>query len=98
MQQTSMYLQAHEDGIILRVKVTPNSSRNALISEHGDRLAVKLTAPPVEGKANKGLVKFVGKKLRIPPSSITIIRGHSSREKDLLIPGIDVASAMERLK
>jgi uncharacterized protein len=93
-----MYLKAQEDGIILRVKVTPNSSRNALISEHTDRLAVKLTAPAIEGKANKGLLKLIGKKLRVSPSSITIIRGHSSREKDLLIPGIDVASAMEKLR
>jgi uncharacterized protein (TIGR00251 family) len=58
-----MYLKAHQDGIILRVKVTPNSSRNALVPGQGDRLSVKLTSPPVEGKANKQLLKFIGKKL-----------------------------------
>ncbi len=93
-----MYLKAHEDGIILKVKVTPNSSRNALILDHGDRLAVKLTSPPVEGKANKQLLKFIGKKLGVPPSSITVLRGHASREKVLFIPGIDEACALERLK
>ncbi len=93
-----MYLKSHEDGITLSVRVTPNSSKNAVISEHGDRLAVKLTAPAVEGKANKSLLKLIGKKLGVPPSSINIIRGHSSREKVLFIPGIDEESAIERLK
>jgi uncharacterized protein len=93
-----MYLKPHEDGIILAVKVTPNSSRNALGSEHGDRLAVKLTAPAIEGKANKSLLKFIGKKLGVPPSSIIIMRGHSSREKILFVPGIDEIRATERLK
>lgn len=93
-----MYLKAHQDGIILRVKVTPNSSRNALAPEQGDRLSVKLTSPPVEGKANKQLLKLIGKKLGVPPSSITVLRGHSSREKDLFVPGIDEDCALEKLQ
>ena len=93
-----MYLKAHQDGIILKVKVTPNSSRNALAPEKGDRLSVKLTSPPVEGKANKQLLKFIGKKLGVPPSSIIVLQGHSSREKDLFVPGIDEACAQEKLK
>ena len=93
-----MYLKAHQDGIILKVKVTPNSSRNALAPEQGDRLSVKLTSPPVEGKANKQLLKFIGKKLGVPPSSIIVLRGHSSREKVLFVPGIDQDCALEKLK
>lgn len=93
-----MYLKAHEDGITLSVRVTPNSSRNALIFDQGDRLVVKLTAPAAEGKANKSLLKFIGKKLGVPPSSITIIRGHSSRDKVLFVPAIDETCAIERLK
>jgi uncharacterized protein (TIGR00251 family) len=93
-----MYIKAHDDGIILTVKVTPNSSRNALAIDQADRLTVKLTAPAVEGKANKGLLKFIGKKLRVPPSTVKIIRGQSSREKILFVPAIDLASALERLK
>ncbi len=93
-----MYLRAHEDGITVTVKVTPNSSRNALASEHGDRLSVKLTSPAVEGKANKQLLKFIGKILGVPPSSISILRGHSSREKVLFVPGIDEVSARGKLK
>jgi len=93
-----MYLNPHQDGIIIRVKVTPNSSKDALMGEHGDRLAVKLTSPAVDGKANKSLIKIIGKKLRVPPSSIIIIRGHTSREKVLFVRGIDEVTAMERMK
>jgi uncharacterized protein (TIGR00251 family) len=93
-----MYLKAYQDGIILKVKVTPNASRNALVPGQGDRLPVKLTSPPVEGKANKQLLKFIGKKLGVPPSSIIVIRGHSSREKVLFVPGIDEACALEKLQ
>ena len=93
-----MYLEPHEDGVIIRVKVTPNSSKNQITGERDDRLTVKLTSPPVEGKANKQLLKFIGKKLGAPSSSITILRGQSSREKVLLVPGIDERTAMERLK
>lgn len=93
-----MFLKAHEDGITVTVKVTPNSSRNALSLDLGDRLAVKLMSPAVEGKANKQLLKFMGKKLGVPPSSISILRGHSSREKVLFVQGIDESSAREKLK
>ena len=93
-----MYLRAHDNGIVIKVKVTPNSSRNILAQDYGDHLLVKLTSPPVEGKANKQLLKFIGKKLGVPPSSIKILRGHSSREKVLFISGIDEMAAAEKLK
>lgn len=93
-----MYLREHEDGVVLEVKVIPGSSRNAVVRTSEGGLAVKLTAPPVEGKANKALVKLLGKILRVPPSSITILRGHASREKIVLISAVDRAEVEERLE
>ncbi len=93
-----MQIKETENGIILRVRVTPNSSRNALIQGSNDLLLVKLTSPPVEGKANKGLLKFLAKKLGVAPSAITILKGHASREKTLLIFGVNPATAKERLE
>lgn len=92
-----MFIKQREDGVTLRVKVTPNAGSNSLGIEKGDTLSVKLTSPPAEGKANKSLLKFLGKKLGIPPSSISILYGHSSREKVLLINGADEATVRERL-
>ena len=93
-----MYLKEQSEGVVLEVKVIPGSSRNALVRTSEGGLTVRLTAPPVEGKANKALVKFLGKTLRIPPSSITILRGHASREKIVLISGTDRAEMEKRLE
>jgi uncharacterized protein (TIGR00251 family) len=92
-----MYIKDHKEGVTLRVRVIPRSSMNVLTGETGDCLVVKLTSPPVGGRANRDLVKFIGKKLRIAPSSITILHGLSSREKTLLIPGMDRDTVQKRL-
>jgi uncharacterized protein len=92
-----MFIKQREDGVTIKVKVTPNAGRNSLAADQGDYLNVKLTSPPAEGKANKSLLKFLGKKLGVAPSSISILYGHSSREKVLLVSGADEAAVRERL-
>jgi uncharacterized protein len=84
-----MFIQAHEKGIVLRVKVSPNAKKTEIGDVVSDRLTVRLSSPPVEGKANKELVKFLAKKLRVAPSNIEILQGKTSREKVLLIHGTD---------
>lgn len=79
------------------MKVTPNAAKNAIVAEKGESLEIRITAPPAEGKANKALLKFLGKKLGLPPSSISILHGHSSREKVLLVSGINGATVREKL-
>jgi len=64
----------------LRIKVVPNAKQNKLVEEPG-RLKVYLTAPAVEGKANKALIEFLAEHLRTRKSNISIIRGLKSREK-----------------
>ena len=93
-----MYIEQREGGVILRVKVIPGSSRNALTKGADEKLVVKLTSPPVEGKANKQLMKFLGKKLGISPSSISVMRGAASREKLLFIAGVDEAAVRKGLE
>jgi uncharacterized protein (TIGR00251 family) len=93
-----MYIEERENGAILRVKVTPGSSRNALAQLTEDRLTVKLTSPPVDGKANKQLIKFLSKKLGVSASSISIMRGVSSREKILFVAGVGGAELREKLE
>ncbi len=93
-----MYIEDREDGVILKVKIIPGSSRNALTHPIGDKLVIKLTSPPVEGKANKLLMKFLGKKLGVAPSSISIVRGVASREKILFIAGPDGATVRKKLE
>ncbi len=71
--------------IILKVYLQPKSSKNEIVSPYRDGIKVKVTAPPVEGKANEALIRFLAKKIGISPSCIEILKGHYCREKIIRI-------------
>ena len=73
-----------EEGIIVSLKIVPNSSKNDIVLEEGF-VKVKITAQPIEGKANKALVEYLSKLFKIPKTSIEIIKGETSKEKTLLL-------------
>jgi len=88
----------NERGTFLRVIVKPNSKEKVLIAEMNEEsILVNLTGPAREGKANTELVKRLSKKLGISTSAITIVSGHKSREKVLLIEGLTVVEVEEGL-
>ena len=70
--------------LLLKVKIVPNSSKNDIIVEDGV-IKVRVTAQPIENKANKALIKVLSEKIKIPKSNIDIIKGLTSKEKTLLI-------------
>jgi uncharacterized protein (TIGR00251 family) len=70
---------------ILKVYLQPKSSKNEIVGPYRDGVKVKITAPPVDGKANKALIQFLSKELGVPPSQVEILKGHHSREKTLSI-------------
>ncbi len=73
-----------EEGLIVSLRISPNASKNEIIKTD-DGVKIKITAPPVDGKANKCLVEFLSKLFKIPKSSIEILRGETSKEKTLLL-------------
>jgi len=73
------------EAVILKVYLQPKSSKNEIVGPFRDGIKVKITAPPVEGKANEGLIRFLAKEWGIPSSEIEILRGHHSHEKTLKI-------------
>ena len=73
--------------ITLKIYLQPKSSKNEIIGPYRDGIKVKVTAPPVEGKANEALIKFLAKEFKISASSIEILKGHNSREKIIRIGG-----------
>jgi len=70
----------------ITVKVTPRSKENKFVGFKDGVLRVRITAVPVDGKANKALVVFLADTWGIPQSSIRIVRGEASREKVLEVP------------
>jgi len=75
------------EDVILKVYLQPKSSKNEVVGPYRDGIKVKVTAPPVEGKANEALIRFLAKGFGISPSCIEIIKGLHSREKTLRISG-----------
>lgn len=72
---------------LIKVYLQPKSSKNEVAGPYRDGIKVKVTTPPVEGKANEALIRFLAKEYGIPPSCIEIIKGLHSREKTLKISG-----------
>ncbi len=72
-----------DSGIIVKIKIVPNSSKNDIIFEE-EFIKVKVTALPIENKANKALIEYLSKIFKIPKTSIEILKGETSKEKTLL--------------
>lgn len=80
----------------LPVRVTPRSSRPG-VEWDGERLKVRVSAPPADGQANEAVVKLVADRLRVPPSSVEIVRGGHGRDKLLVVRGLELEEAVRRL-
>ena len=81
----------------LRIRVTPRAKRDEVVGERGDLVAIKLTAAPVKGAANKALLAFLSRRLNLPQHCLAIAGGETSREKRLEIRGLDADEARRRL-
>jgi len=92
------YLTTNDAGICLAVKLLPRAGRNEIGPALGSELKIKVTAPPVDGAANRALVHFLAETLGCPRSAVQIIHGQSSRHKTVAIAGMGAAEALARLK
>ena len=81
----------------LSLRVQPNATSNEAVSFIGGILRVKVAAPPVKGKANNELISFLSKVLGIDKSSLTIMKGHTSRNKVILVAGFSQEELGQRL-
>lgn len=82
----------------LKVRVTPRGSKETVIGWREDTLVVKLTAPPVEGAANRACVDFLAKTLGVKRSQVNLISGEKSRDKVFEIDGLDETAIKARVK
>lgn len=84
------FISVKDGSIVINIRVVPNSSKTEFIKDD-ERLRLKITAPPVDNKANKFIIDYFSKLFKLPKSSISIIRGELSREKTLSISIDDVS-------
>ena len=74
-----------EDVLTLKLYLQPKASRNAILGLHGDEIKIAITAPPVDGKANAHLIKFLAKECKVAKSKVLIKKGELSRHKLICI-------------
>ena len=77
-------LKETKDGYLINIKISPNAKKKKKIKTDNET-KVKITAQPVDGKANKALVEFLSKFFKIPKTSIQIVKGETSKDKKILI-------------
>jgi len=83
----TLKISKNNEGIKLGIKVIPNSSKCEICGVLDENLKIKLDVPPVEGKANEKLVKFLSKSLGVPKTTISIVSGETSKNKIVFIKG-----------
>jgi len=81
-----------ENSLNIQVQIQPGSSKDQIIGLHNGRLKIKISAPPIDGKANQNLIEFIAKALGVSKSKIEIVKGRTSKLKTLKISGIDQKS------
>jgi uncharacterized protein (TIGR00251 family) len=86
-----------ESGAAFPVRVIPRASRNEVEGIIGNALKVRVTAPPVEGAANKALIELLAEQLRIRKSQIEIVAGQTSQHKMISIVGLSPSEVEKRL-
>lgn len=75
------------DDWLLAVRVQPRASRDELLGVQAGRLRLRLTAPPVDGAANRHLERYLAGLFGIAPSRVSVIRGDAAREKQVRVRG-----------
>lgn len=86
------------DGALVRLRVSPNVNRTELRGLHGDTaLRLRVAAPPVGGKANAAVERFLAEKTGVPSSDVRVVRGISGRDKTVLVDGVGAEKVREVL-
>jgi uncharacterized protein (TIGR00251 family) len=84
-------------GVTLAVRVVPRAGRTTVAGVRGDALLVRLAAAPVDGAANDALVAFLAEIFDVPRRDITLVAGHTSRDKRIAIARLTEAQLASRL-
>lgn len=79
------WLKPHAKGAVLSLHIQPGAKKSEVVGEHGDRLKIKIKAPPQDGEANLCLIQFISELFRIPKARVHLLSGESSRQKLVLV-------------
>ncbi len=81
----------------IRIRLTPRAAREELVEADGGTYAARVTAPPVDGRANDALCRLVAARAGVAPSRVSVVRGAKGRDKVVRVEGVDGAALRTRL-
>jgi uncharacterized protein (TIGR00251 family) len=93
-----LWFQERADGVDFKVFVQPRAARNQIVGVHDEALKISLTAPPVEGAANRLCRDFLAKSLKLSRGCVTVVGGLKSRRKMVHIEGLDGTELLLKLR
>ena len=91
------FVSRSKNGAVIDVLVQPRAARDTVQGIHGDALKLKVTAPPVDDRANRAVENLLAGVLELPRSEIAVVGGHSSRRKRIVVRGVSAEEVSERL-
>lgn len=80
------------------LKVIPNAPKDEIVGWRGSDLTVKITAPPLDGRANDHLCRYLADVFGVSPRDVTLLSGETSRKKTVQVMGVSADQARERLR
>ncbi|MDD2404677.1 MAG: DUF167 family protein [Victivallaceae bacterium] len=93
----STLLEENQHGVVIPCWIQPKSSRDSIVGIQGDAIKISITAPPVDGKANACLCKYLAKIAGVSKSSVRLISGQASRRKLFQIDNISKQQLLDKL-
>ena len=94
---SGLRIEPRKDLLCVRIRVQPRSSRNQVVGVHDGALKIALTAPPVEDRANRDLVRFLARLVGVSRSRVHLVSGHKSRLKTIGFEAISEQKIREQL-
>lgn len=82
----------------IRVRLTPRAARDEIVGWRGDLLLARVTAPPVEGRANAALERLLAGVLGVPKGNVQAVSGRRGREKTVAVEGVSRDETLRRLR
>lgn len=90
-------LTVTSDGVMIKLRVQPRASKSEIVGLHGSSIKVKVTVPATEGRANEAVLDFLAATLDVKRSQLTLVGGSKSRDKRLLVQGLEPKVVLDRL-
>lgn len=80
----------------LRVRLQPRARREEIVGPRDGQLVVRVSEPPVDGRANAALCRLLARELGVPPSTVSVRRGRSGRDKTVHVDGVETRIVLQR--